>query len=104
MVMVSPAGALPGVKLLIDGAGCNTVKPTVDVNPALFTMVIVWGPYRALVGTVVNISLEVLNTELKEALVVSNFIDTISCISLPLMVINVSGNAEAGLTDKLPGV
>ena len=104
MVIVSSAGALPGVKLLIDGAGCNTVKSTVAVCPARLVMVIAWGPYLALVGTLVKRSLEVLNTELKEAFVVSNFIDTISWISLPLMVINVSGKAEAGLTDKLPGV
>src|SRR5689334_11333883 len=104
MVMVSPGGALPGEKLLIEGAGCNTVKSTVDVIPALLVMIIGCVPYRAFVGTVVNNEPDVLNTELNDATVVSNFIDTISCISLPVMVINVSGNAEAGLTDKLPGV
>ena len=102
--MVSPGGALAGVKLLITGAGCNTVKSTVDVMPALLVIVIGCEPYRALAGTVVNNEPDVLNTELNDATVVSNFIDTISCISLPVMVIKVSGKAEAGLTDKLPGV
>jgi hypothetical protein len=104
MVTVSSKGALPGLKLLITGGGCTTVKSTVDVSPALFVMVIVCQPYRAVVGTVVNTVLGVLNTELNEAVAVSNLMDTMSCIPVPLMVINVSGKAEAGLTDKLAGV
>jgi hypothetical protein len=67
-------------------------------------MVITCGPYLGFVGTLVKMVVDVLNTELNEAVAVSNFMDTISSISLPLMVINVSGNAAAGLTDKLPGV
>jgi hypothetical protein len=46
----------------------------------------------------------VLNTELNDAVVVSNFMETISWMSVPLRVMNVSGKAAAGLTDKLPGV
>jgi hypothetical protein len=103
-VMVSPTGALLGIKLLISGAGCNTVKSTVAVLPDLFVIVITWCPNFGLVGTLVNMVLGVLNTELNEAVVVSNLIDIISCMSFPLSVINVSGNASAGLADKLAGV